>query len=495
MWASLTTGYLQWYIRTSRWPPSIGYLDVCWSLNTTSAEALHKVWTFLLSELSFFVIQGSDRDNYVELLSALRQNSLPPKSIQGSTQAPSDARTQQFNQILAQFSRNTEPRASASGLLLHGLLFANGAALAVVAYEDSVPSSSSPAATCHQFGRLSNGVKFFGSVPATIGHVNSKTSISKPMASSTSASTSSTPPPSTPPKPLKMDLQMFFQGASSPAPPSQPENSLPSMHLSNLSQQQPQQQQNPPQPPSQPSQLGAHPYTPFVPQGGMCPPSQQNSGTSGSGGPCSPMYCRQQMANGNGSRPSNGPNRPGAQMSSGLGSPRLSQHPHPGQPGMPPPQMQPQMPPQMAPRGRVISIIQKHSQSYATQQPFKRQVLFRLLPLPPPSSPFPASHPSLNSPPANLSQDISHKNRTACRNFYMHSNVINSVSSVGSDFSQFTDETARRFINEHTPPAHYQAWTCSSLTAQNARVHDMVTDNSIVSKHEPPVARSSHGTI
>ncbi|KAJ7030060.1 hypothetical protein C8F04DRAFT_1398149 [Mycena alexandri] len=218
----------------------------------------------------------------------------------------------------------------------------------------SAPISSSPAAA--PAIKSDTTVKSFGSVPATMGHVNGKASISKPIASSTSsaaASTSSTPPPSTPAtpvKPLKMDVRMFFQTASTPAPPSQPENSSPSPRPSNLPQQQPQQQQqNQSQPPSQPSQLGAHGYTPFVPQGGMRPPSQQNSGTSGSGGPRSPVYPRQQMANGNGPRPPNGPNGPGgpSQMSTGLSSPRLSQHPHPGQQGMPPPQMPPQMQPQM----------------------------------------------------------------------------------------------------------------------------------------------------
>ncbi|KAJ7782644.1 hypothetical protein B0H16DRAFT_1493850 [Mycena metata] len=217
----------------------------------------------------------------------------------------------------------------------------------------SAPISSSPAAA--PAIKSDTTVKSFGSVPATMGHVNGKASISKPISSSTSsaaASTSSTPPPSTPAtpvKPLKMDVRMFFQTASTPAPPSQPENSSPSLRPSNLPPQQPQQQQNQSQPPSQPSQLGAHGYTPFVPQGGMRPPSQQNSGTSGSGGPRSPVYPRQQMANGNGPRPPNGPNGPGgpSQMSPGLSSPRLSQHPHPGQQGMPPPQMQPQMQPQM----------------------------------------------------------------------------------------------------------------------------------------------------
>ncbi|KAJ7111010.1 hypothetical protein C8R44DRAFT_742784 [Mycena epipterygia] len=99
---------------------------------------------------------------------------------------------------------------------------------------DSAPISSSPATPAIK----SEGVKSFGSVPATIGHP-----IAASTSASTSALTSSTPPPSTPTKPLKIDVRMFFQGASSPAPPSQPENSSPSMRPSNLPQQQPQQQQ------------------------------------------------------------------------------------------------------------------------------------------------------------------------------------------------------------------------------------------------------------
>ncbi|KAF8178669.1 hypothetical protein K438DRAFT_1681017 [Mycena galopus ATCC 62051] len=210
----------------------------------------------------------------------------------------------------------------------------------------SAPISSSPAATP---AIKSEGVKSFGSVPATassIGHVNGKASISKPATASTSASasTSSTPPPSTPattPARIKMDVRMFFQSPSTPAPPSDPPSSSPSIRPSPL----PQQQQPPPQNPSQPSQLGAHSYTTFVPQNGIRPPSQQNPGSGGSGGPRSPVYPRQQMANGNGPRPPNGPNGPGG-PSSGMGSPRMSQHP--GQPGMPP-QMPPQMPSQMQP--------------------------------------------------------------------------------------------------------------------------------------------------
>ncbi|KAK7057588.1 hypothetical protein R3P38DRAFT_2598969 [Favolaschia claudopus] len=216
----------------------------------------------------------------------------------------------------------------------------------------SAPISSSPAATPASVIK-SEVVKSFGSVmvnstPSTVGHVNGKATISKPPSTSnhasTSASTSSTPPPSTPAttpaKPLKMDVRMFFQNPSSPAPPSDPPTTSPSVRTSALPQQ---QSQNSSQPPSQPSQLGGHPYSTFVPNN-MRPPSQQNSGTGGSGGPRSPGFSRQPMTNGNGPRPANGPNGPPSQIPSGMGSPRLSQHPgQPGMPQMPAPQMQTQM--------------------------------------------------------------------------------------------------------------------------------------------------------
>ncbi|KAJ7350760.1 hypothetical protein DFH08DRAFT_695670, partial [Mycena albidolilacea] len=117
----------------------------------------------------------------------------------------------------------------------------------------------------------------------------------------------STPPPSTPAatpaKPYKMDVRMFLQSPSYPAPSSDPPSSSPSIRPSPLPQQQ--QPQNPSQPPSQPSQLGAHSYTPFSPQNAMRPPPQQNSGAGGSGGRRSPGFPRQQMTNGNGPRPPN----------------------------------------------------------------------------------------------------------------------------------------------------------------------------------------------
>ncbi|KAJ7730805.1 hypothetical protein B0H16DRAFT_1773793 [Mycena metata] len=173
------------------------------------------------------------------------------------------------------------------------------------------------------FGSIDDVSAPISSSPAAAPAIKSDTAPISSSTSSAAASTSSTPPtstPATPVKPLKMDVRMFFQTASTSAPPSQPENSFPSLRPSNLPPQQPRQQQNQSQPPSQPSQLGAHGYNPSVPQGGMRPPSQQNSGTSGSGGPRSPVYPRQQMANGNGPRPPNGPNGPGGplQMPPGL---------------------------------------------------------------------------------------------------------------------------------------------------------------------------------
>ncbi|KAF7351095.1 Eukaryotic translation initiation factor 4 gamma [Mycena sanguinolenta] len=94
----------------------------------------------------------------------------------------------------------------------------------------SAPISSSPAATP---AIKSEGVKSFGSVPATtssVGHVNGKASISKPATASTSASasTSSTPPPSTPtatPAKPKVDVRMFFRTPTAPAPADPPTSS------------------------------------------------------------------------------------------------------------------------------------------------------------------------------------------------------------------------------------------------------------------------------
>ncbi|KAJ7072794.1 hypothetical protein C8F01DRAFT_1012705 [Mycena amicta] len=198
----------------------------------------------------------------------------------------------------------------------------------------SAPISSSPAAPAAPI--KSEIVKSFGTVPATTTHVNGKASVSKSIG--VSSPTSSTPPstlPSTSSSPApKFNVRSLFQSPSTPAPPSQPENSSPSIRPSALPQQQPSQPQNPP---SQPSQFGS-PYSTFVPR-----QQQQNAGASGSRPPSSPVYGRPPMTNGNGPRPPNGPGPGGPAM----GSPRMSQNPQPGMPQNP---MQPGMPPQMAPQ-------------------------------------------------------------------------------------------------------------------------------------------------
>ncbi|PBK74054.1 hypothetical protein ARMSODRAFT_569711 [Armillaria solidipes] len=166
--------------------------------------------------------------------------------------------------------------------------------------------SSSPAATPPI---KSEGVKTFGTVPATVSQVNGKSSVSiaKPGSSS-----------STPHKPRKQDIAKLFSNPSS-APPSQAssDTSSPNIRPSNL----------PPssQPPSMPS--SSHPpYPSFVPQNGMRP-QQPNAGPNGGAtgsGPRSPQYQHQrQVPNGNAPRIPSGPGGPGApQMSAGLGSPR-----------------------------------------------------------------------------------------------------------------------------------------------------------------------------
>ncbi|KAK0226366.1 hypothetical protein IW262DRAFT_1361563 [Armillaria fumosa] len=186
----------------------------------------------------------------------------------------------------------------------------------------SAPMSSSPAATPPI---KSEGVKTFGTVPATVSQVNGKSSVSiaKPGSSS-----------NTPHKPRKQDIAKLFQNPSS-APPSQAssDTSSPNIRPSNL----------PPssQPPSIPS--SSHPpYPSFVPQNGMRP-QQSNAGPNGGAagsGPRSPQYQRQ-VPNGNAPRIPSGPGGPGApQMSAGLSSPRMTPHPPPA--NMPPP-MQTQM--------------------------------------------------------------------------------------------------------------------------------------------------------
>ncbi|SJK97982.1 uncharacterized protein ARMOST_01238 [Armillaria ostoyae] len=186
----------------------------------------------------------------------------------------------------------------------------------------SAPISSSPAATPPI---KSEGVKTFGTVPATVSQVNGKSSVSiaKPGSSS-----------STPHKPRKQDIAKLFSNPSS-APPFQAssDTSSPNIRSSNLLPSS--------QPPSIPS--SSHPpYPSFVPQNGMRP-QQPNAGPNGGAtgsGPRSPQYQRQ-VPNGNVPRIPSGPGGPGApQMSVGLGSPRMTPHPPPA--NMPSP-MQTQM--------------------------------------------------------------------------------------------------------------------------------------------------------
>ncbi|KAG5647073.1 hypothetical protein DXG03_001443 [Asterophora parasitica] len=197
----------------------------------------------------------------------------------------------------------------------------------------SAPISSSPA-TAPPI--KSEGVKSFGSVPATLGHVNGKPSVSSRSSLAPSASSSSAPSsvPPTPSKPAKGEILKMFQNPSlAPSSSTTSDTSSPSLRPSNLpaqSSSQPQQGQAPP--PSQPSQLGSQPYTPFVPGGR---PQQQNYGPGG-GGPRSPVTSRQ-IPNGSGPRPQGGPNGGPSQILAGLPPPSSMQ-----------PQLQPQLQPTIA---------------------------------------------------------------------------------------------------------------------------------------------------
>ncbi|KAE9400630.1 hypothetical protein BT96DRAFT_857110 [Gymnopus androsaceus JB14] len=207
----------------------------------------------------------------------------------------------------------------------------------------SAPISSSPAAT-PAIKSSAEGVKTFGSVPATVSQMNGKSSVSsstKPPLSQASSSTSisgaSTSSVSSAPAKPKMDIRKFFQNpSSSPSTSQSPsDTNSPSLRPSNL----------PPQ--SQPSTsnapMGAPPFPTFVPSGMRPPPNSTGPGVPST--PRSPNYPRQQMPNGNGPRPPNGVNTSGPPMQPPMGSPRLAPHPHPGQqPNMQPQQMQPPVP-------------------------------------------------------------------------------------------------------------------------------------------------------
>ncbi|KAF9529696.1 hypothetical protein CPB83DRAFT_893220 [Crepidotus variabilis] len=234
------------------------------------------------------------------------------------------------------------------------------------------PISSSPAAAPPI---KSEGVKSFGTVPNTTGHVNGKASISSrasvvPQTSQVAQSTSSsnstpasksandgaastpTPPPTAKPK---IDIKKMFQNPSS-APSSNPPSDTSSPAMRNISlpgQNQASSSASSGPPNSQsssthPSSQLAHSYTPFVPR-----PQGGNPANGVGPPPRSPSYNRS-MQNGNGPRNQGGPVGQNPNNSA-MPSPRLGPPPHngigqPGAPaGMPPPtpQMQPHMQPGM----------------------------------------------------------------------------------------------------------------------------------------------------
>ncbi|KAF5357330.1 hypothetical protein D9758_005883 [Tetrapyrgos nigripes] len=219
-------------------------------------------------------------------------------------------------------------------------------------------SSSSAAAPAHTV-KSPEGVKTFGTVPATVSQVNGKSSVTPsakpsssttPSSSSTPASTSSaskstpTPPPSssTPPAKIKMDVKRLFQKAPSSSSSHPPSESSSSAADSSSA---------PPPPSSGPpstSQIGSHPFPSYGGPNGMRPPQQPPQSNAGPipGPPRSPFL---RQMNANGARPTNGANVPPGQphVPPAMGSPRLGPPPH-GQPG-PPTNMPPNMPPNMGP--------------------------------------------------------------------------------------------------------------------------------------------------
>ncbi|CCM03917.1 uncharacterized protein FIBRA_06068 [Fibroporia radiculosa] len=194
----------------------------------------------------------------------------------------------------------------------------------------TAPISSSPAAVPII---KSEGVKTFGSVPAT---PTSASANGKPTSAASGPPLSQ--PPVTPSTPSKFDIKKLFQVPSSaPVPTSAASQSSasPSSRTSSLPQSSPQISH------SQPSQLGAHSY-PFVPSGGPRPPQNGSQPTSGAPPPRSPVFPRQMpngQVNGVNGRPGGAPGGPGAgpgAIPAGMSSPRMGP-PHLGQPtGMPP---------------------------------------------------------------------------------------------------------------------------------------------------------------
>ncbi|KAF8918221.1 hypothetical protein CPB85DRAFT_1283095 [Mucidula mucida] len=180
----------------------------------------------------------------------------------------------------------------------------------------NAPISSSPAPTPTPPIK-SEGVKSFGTVPATVSQVNGKSAVQ----------TSAKPASSTVAKIGKVDIAKLFQGSSSASTsaPSQP--SSPSVRPAVAAQ--PPSSHTPP--------ASTSPYQQFVPQNGMRQPPPSAGPNGAQSGPKSPQY-RHAIPNGAASRMPSGPTGPPQ-----MGSPRLSSHPPPN--NMPPPQMQPQMQP------------------------------------------------------------------------------------------------------------------------------------------------------
>ncbi|KAK7036415.1 hypothetical protein VNI00_011612 [Paramarasmius palmivorus] len=223
--------------------------------------------------------------------------------------------------------------------------------------DTSAPVSSSTAAPIQQT-KSSEGVKSFGSVPATVGSqsINGKSPAStKPSATTITPSTStsyaaagsgtsgsSTPTTSGPSKTInRADIAKLFQKPSQSSSTTPSSTSSPSVTPSNLPPTT--QPSGQPTQPSGSSQATSHSFAPFVPQNGMRNQPQNSPGRV----PGSPVYPRP-VPNGAGPRPPNGNGPPGHnQMPASLGSPRLAPPSHPGQtpqmPQPPPHMQQPQM--------------------------------------------------------------------------------------------------------------------------------------------------------
>ncbi|KZV69987.1 hypothetical protein PENSPDRAFT_685877 [Peniophora sp. CONT] len=192
------------------------------------------------------------------------------------------------------------------------------------------PISSSPAAApavksgdVTKFGSVSVNGEAAKSVITNRPQAPSASSSTAPSTASTPATTAPTSTPSPAPKLNKRDISKLFQGPSVAAPP---HASTPSPAESTAS------------PASRPSNLPHANAPAFVPPpftpGGL---RAGQNGTPPGGPPRSPSYTRP-MANGqNGNVPGRPPSGPNAGVPQAMPSPRMGQHPPPGQPaGMPP---------------------------------------------------------------------------------------------------------------------------------------------------------------